>query len=414
LDASVQFSQACDDPFFCVTIGEVHLMRLIELLETSASAALAVQREDGSLPSGNNGPHGHPETPVRNTAHWLVTFAALYRRTGHRDWLDGVRRAAGFLALDSNRPHGFSFHNRHAGKDRCNGLIGAAWVMEALDSAAHALGDDAFLHLAEEVFFLYPFDGERGLWEVVEIDGRVTGFDRTFNHQLWFAATASLLQGPRRSAILQRVERFLTCCDGNLRFLPGGLIYHSIPPLRVARSVGERLRAYRNEIVRIGHLPVLRASRREQQAEVLRKSIGYHTFNLYAFAMLHQQLPQQSLWTSEGFRQAVSYLGDEEFVSALEENRYAYPYNPPGFEVAYALSEFGELADADLLRVSGRWLERQLELTHGPNLGVLGRNNPDPITLTARFYEAVRLPDLLLEQLEVPRLPAAVVSSGAR
>ncbi len=52
------------------------------LLLESARAALSRQRADGSLPPGHNGPYADRETPVRNTAHWLVSFCAGWRRSG--------------------------------------------------------------------------------------------------------------------------------------------------------------------------------------------------------------------------------------------------------------------------------------------------------------------------------------------
>ena len=54
---------------------------LDDSLIEAADASLSRQRDDGSFPPGHNGPYHDPETPVRNTAHYLYLYAALYEKT---------------------------------------------------------------------------------------------------------------------------------------------------------------------------------------------------------------------------------------------------------------------------------------------------------------------------------------------
>jgi hypothetical protein len=388
-------------------------MKLIDLIEAAARTALAEQRQDGSLPAGNNGPHRDPETSVRNTAHWLVIFARLYRWSDGAEWRDVARRAADYLTSPAARPNGYAFHHRdRAGKDRCNGLIGAAWTFEGLVAAAETLADTSFIALAEEVFFQHPFDAAQGLWRVVEVDGRVLGFDATFNHQLWFAATAALTHGPRRDQILAQVGRFLDRCAENLTILPSGLVYHPIPPIRLATTAGARVRTRIKEWIKAAPLPGISGRRRAHRTELLRKSVGYHAFNLHAFGMLKQQLPLHPLWQTERFRRAVGYLESEEFASSLEDNPYGYPYNPPGFEVPFALATLSDLPPDRLLDMATIWVGRQFQRTLDPVSYQLARNNPDPVTLTARLYEAARLPDELLEGIEISSAFMVMVSTA--
>lgn len=377
-------------------------MRLIDLLKAAGEIALAEQRADGSMPPGHNGPHNATETPVRNTGHWLVSFAQLYRWTGEEKWRDAVQRAAGYLTSPAARPHGYTFHHReHPGKDRCNGLIGAAWTFEALVAAADALQDVRFLELAEDVFFQHPFDDARGLWWIVEIDGRVLRFDPTFNHQLWFAAAAALIRGPRRDNVLVRVGRFLDQCGLNVVLLPGGMIYHPIPPIRLATSGWGRIRVRLKEFLKATPIPGISGRVKRTRVDLMIKSIGYHAFNLHAFGMLKSEVPDHPVWEASWLRQAVELLKKRTFVAALEDNPYGYPYNPPGFEVPFALSMLGGLGPAQLLESAGEWIERQLAHTFDPESFQLSRNNPDPRTLTARLYEAARLPDELLAGVDV-------------
>ena len=41
----------------------------------SCKRALKLQNPKGEMPAGHNGPYQDPETPIRNTAHWIVSFA---------------------------------------------------------------------------------------------------------------------------------------------------------------------------------------------------------------------------------------------------------------------------------------------------------------------------------------------------
>ncbi|WP_295101702.1 hypothetical protein [uncultured Candidatus Kuenenia sp.] len=49
-------------------------MLLGDIIVQSGRAALQLQAKDGSFPQGCNGPYHDPETPARNTAHWLITM----------------------------------------------------------------------------------------------------------------------------------------------------------------------------------------------------------------------------------------------------------------------------------------------------------------------------------------------------
>ena len=78
------------------------------------------------------------------------------------------------------------------------------------------------------MFFQHHFNEQYGLWNRLEINGDVLSIDMTFNHQLWFAACASLIDSPRKKEIQGRVVRFLDCLTENLTILNNGLIYHPI------------------------------------------------------------------------------------------------------------------------------------------------------------------------------------------
>ena len=167
---------------------------LSELITKSARAGLALQRADGSFPPGHNGPYQDTETPLRNTGHWLITMAYAARTSGKELFLDSVRKAAEYMLSPEHRPGDATWLQRDkTGKDRCNGLIGPAWTIEALCAGSEALEDEKYATHAANVLSLIPYDESVGMWHTLEIDGSDLGFDPTFNHQLWLAMAASLL-----------------------------------------------------------------------------------------------------------------------------------------------------------------------------------------------------------------------------
>ena len=182
-------------------------MRLNKMILKIAENNSKLQNEDGSFPPGHNGPYHDTETPVRNSGHWLITFSKCYKLTNKSKYKDKVYQLAEYLTTEDARPNGYSFYHRNKkGKDKCNGLIGQAWTFEALTEATKILKDNKYALLAEDIFFQHTFNEECGLWNRLEIDGKILPIDRTFNHQLWFAACASLIKSQKSNEILRRIK----------------------------------------------------------------------------------------------------------------------------------------------------------------------------------------------------------------
>lgn len=347
-------------------------------------AALGLQAADGSFPAGCNGPYADRETPVRNTAHWLITLLALHGRSGEAALREAAARAAGYLLSDAARPMGASFLCRTTPeRDFCNGLIGQAWVFEAMATAAEPLGRPQLRELARELFLRHPFDERTGLWRCLNIDGSYGPVDMTFNHQLWFAASGALIEADSRGEVGGRVVRFLDrALENHLKLDPSGRIAHFVPD--PSRSPARRLLAQA--------LQPLKRLRRKPAA--IHKEIGYHAFNLYAFALLRRQLPHHPLWSSGQLRSALRFVDSPVYEAGLEANRFGYPYNPAGFEVAFAMQCFGE--HGPRRRSAAWWVEQQLRRSYDCERRMLSKNSEDDITLAARLYEATRLDELVL------------------
>src|SRR5690625_349836 len=100
-------------------------MELYDLLLKSTCSAKFTQKDDGSFPSGHNGPYKDSETPVRNTSHWLITLLKAYEITEDNSYLDSAYKALNFIMSAEARPMNATFwHRKNPEKDFANGLIG--------------------------------------------------------------------------------------------------------------------------------------------------------------------------------------------------------------------------------------------------------------------------------------------------
>jgi len=362
---------------------------LHDLLARSAAAALRAQRRDGSFAPGRNGPYADADTPVRNTAHWLLLLSTAHAHGGERRLRDAALRAAAWLASSEARPGSHSFLCRTAaGKDSCNGLVGQAWAIEGLAGAAACLGAEPLSKLAEAVFLRHPFDERAGLWRRVESDGRTLGPDYTLNHQLWFAAAGALLAPLAASDVGARVRAFLDALATSFAVHRDGAVRHAVAAPAAWRSDG-----------RVA-LRLLRARWRERTA-ARERAVGYQAFNLHALALLRMRHPDHAFFASRRFARALRYARSPGFERAAAGNRFAFPYNPTGIEMAQALAVFAPGSRDE----QERWLAEQLRRHWDPATSRLARATPDPETLAARLCQAVRLPDL--------RIPDAVLEVAA-
>lgn len=360
-------------------------VKLSGVIIKSSEAALKIQREDGSFPPGHNGPYHDKETPVRNTAHWIITLLKAFELTGKNKFKGAAIRALQYLTSSEARPNGFTFWCRNKpGKDFCNGLIGQAWVIEALLMGEKYTGRSDLSELAAEVFLLHPFDGKRGLWHKREIEGKILPLDDTFNHQLWFAAVGSMFDGKRYPEIRRQIQIFAERLDINFNIFKSGLIRHLIVPRKPFSWSG---------------LKSIARSFLENQtygkSEDINKAIGYHQFNLYGFGILKGNYKDLPFWRSVKFKRAVEYVQSSEFKEGLVGNKFGFPYNVAGIEVAFSLEMFVRNSKSR----QQEWLGEQFKCNFDFDSSFLSKNTSDSKTLAARFYEATRLSDMIISQV---------------
>lgn len=355
-----------------------------------------LQRFNGVAP-GCNGPWNSRVTPVRLSAHWLNLHAWAYKETTNPSYLDIVQQLADYIVSREARPYGYAFYNLIDHHSPGNGLIGQAWVMEALFTASAVLKEPRYRQVAEELFWQHRFDEQLGLWHVLNLDGTVGEIHSTLNQQVWFAAMGAQLASEEAAA---RVRRFLDNVDAHIHLLKGGLLgMHIRRPRSQAAIRYLLLRSWRHYVRQNLRLIRARLSGRSSTSifSYQSMSIGYHAFTLYGFAMLRQAIADHSLWGSVQLRRAIQWGYSSAHKRAVRQNPFAMGYNPAGFEVPYVLSVFKPLEPLQIEEESLWWLNEQVHRHFNLETGQFDRSTPDAATLTSRAYEATRLPSEWLD-----------------
>lgn len=356
-----------------------------DLVLQAAAAALPSQAGDGSFPAGWNGPYRDPETPVRNTAHWLVLLLRCWEWTGEARWHEAAASALGYLLSPAARPMAASFWcRRKPQKDFCNGLVGQAWALEGLLEAHRLLEDERALARAREVFHAHPFCPRRAAWHCLHVDGHHGRIDPTFNHQLWFAVQAGELADRGDSVAAAALQTFLRRLPHRLLLYPGGLIRHENPWWSQRGTLDWAMAGLRLSKT----LPA--------EARIHAKSVGYHAFNTVALAQLLRWDQTGALRCDRRLRRVFRHLVSPAYRRRIMAAPYGFEYNPPGFELPVSLilaARYG-LADQVVAPATALiipWIE--LQVCHGrdPGTGLFSRGSSDPSTAAARLYEATWL-----------------------
>jgi hypothetical protein len=336
------------------------------------------QFSDGSFAAGHNGSYNDEETPIRNTSHMLYALCDAYQSTGDKKFLRSAERALTYLL---NNEHitcrGFYVCRVSQSKDATNGVIGHAWLIEALLKASTHFGVEA-RKAAEKLWSLHHFDYTVGAWAKPITGNSSASYDHTFNHQLWFAACAAELGGDE---VYRQITCFIEKNVSRIVTYKNGVLYHKTPVgpwfdwLKIDPEMGLRklLGPVKN---------------RGQKAEMYLLSAGYHAFNLYAFAMLAKAGYREVLYKAYDINSLLSCVRNEQFESdLLNLKKIGVRYNPSGVEAAFALKILGDEKDSNMI---SSWLKFQLRETSCDD-GVLVKNSPDKATSAARVYEGLRL-----------------------
>ncbi|TVQ45480.1 MAG: hypothetical protein EA362_08815 [Saprospirales bacterium] len=348
------------------------------ILFKELTTAIAEQSPDGSFPSGQNGPYFDEETPVRNTAHWLFTLAACYEREADARIKAAAENAIDYLLSEKARPMNAAFWIRkNPEKDFCNGVIGQAWVMESLIKAAEVFSREDCYKAAEQVFLLHHFDEQLFIWKRLNVDGSWNSPDPTFNHQLWMGAIAAQLSHTAEAR--EKSKSFFNQIGTKVRLYGDGIIQHVSPVTRLSISIKNPKKVVEGILGQAYY----HLSKRKLRL----KSSGYHAFNLYAFSLYYHQFSDHPFWESRKFRKMLKVTESNRFLKEQIGNKYSYPYNPMGLEMAYVTETF----EPNKKEKIEYWLNKQWEFTGEKGKSIMTRDSADENTARARIYEASRL-----------------------
>ena len=359
-------------------------MTLRDLLLKTADAALDLQESDGSFPAGHNGPWHNVETPVRNTAHWTMTLAKALELTGSERYWNALEKAGEFLFSDARRPDGHSFKifEGTAMYGGSNGLVGQAWVFEALLALYSALDDKRYIELAVVRALSQPWDDTLQVWRTLSVDGKDMGIQWSLNQQIWFAALSKQLANlannetlhARVLAFSDRLPRVTNFWNGFIRMRMHEMYFLSRPNF-FAKLMRSRIRNHK----KLGP-----------------RSQGYIAYSYYPLSLLHKEAPELSVWADQQFlkhfRSSLQFIDDMVFSFELKSNPYAYTYHPTGFEMAFILESFTKVFTSK--HTISSWISKQISQHYDFDSNLMCKNTVDPNTLAARFYEAVRIEDI--------------------
>ena len=346
--------------------------------------------EIGYAVPGHNGPHGHLDTPVRNTAHYLIIYSYLYKTTLNEKYKNLCKKFVEYLLAKQKESDSGAIKCMESNLfDHLNGLIGQAWVIEALIYYYEVFNDNRCLEAAKKIFYSQKYDYEKHVWSRIELDGRNIGIDNAYNHQVWFAACSyKLSEYLNDKKIDSMIQDFLTKgVERDFRIYSDGLLRHTI----ALKSKALRKENFKRTI-KVLLSPLKKQNPRKFDYKYIERA--YHIFDMYGFTILENHYGELPIFSSRRYKKALSLATDINFynknnhaVSADEIfNVYSYSYNSPAFEYAFiAKSHDNYDKKMDMLAFS-----TQIQLMFEKNTRLFSKNNPDIETWNARTYELIR------------------------
>lgn len=367
---------------------DIYLNRIKEISDDKIEEFI----DSGHAVAGNNGSYNNCDTPIRNTAHWLIIYGFLWETYKEKKYLKVVKIFAEYLISEEHYGKLGSIRCRNdKNTDDVNGLIGQAWAIEGLVYASQLLDDEKYYNMAVKIFKSQKFDNEVCIWKIIDTQDVNLGYDYVYNHQLWFAAAGSLILDCKfDKQIHTEVEKFLDNYKQTFVVQPSGLIYHLV-------------NCHTSKIKRIKFLIkmiIVDFSKgiKNQFGTMVYLEEGYHLFNLYGFALLYDRYKGMEIFKSHRFKRSLLYGMNKKTVNKLidkqnrrfdeyEFNKYSYPYNSPAFEYPFISLIFDINRDEEYYK---HLLNNQYKLTYNNIKKMFSENNFDEQTLTARMYELVR------------------------
>ena len=347
----------------------------------------------GYATAGHNGPHGHEDTPVRNTGHYLVIYSYLYKQTGDLKYLAICKKFADYIIKVQQSSKSGAMHCMVSDKfDHLNGLIGQGWTIEALLAYYDVCKDSCLLETAKKIFYSQRYDWDLHLWHRIELDGTDIDIDPTYNHHVWFAACSYCLAELCNDLEIDRMIRdFLTKgAERDFCVHKDGVLCHHV---RANRPVMKA--SHRKTLIKKILTPVRFLNPKKLDPKFM--EYAYHIFDFYGFCILKNKYGNLPLFNSADYKKAearakdVMYLIKHNGVGAYKKrgnpfNPYGFSYNAFAFEYPYVAKVCGW----NNQKVAEEVLAIQKELLLDEQTGLYTKNQPDIETWNAKTYEIIR------------------------
>lgn len=362
------------------------------------------ENNDHSILCGINGPYDDPETKIRNLCHLVIITGIEISKFGLQQYR-GVLESMGEELLVLKGKDGLYNLREKKGKDSCNGVIGHAWVIEALIYLWVILKKETYLNEAVMIAKKHMFHYEIGLWGRPNMNGTDEAIDYTLNHQVWYAASLIELNvWVKDMEFTHQIDSFMKNLNKNLSISKYGKVSHSIYR-RI--NTAKKIKYFIKRNVDIINECLNRKS-------MAYKEEGYHAFNFMALARIYYIIPNYDFFKSVKFNRAIAYMNSDKFLKGLingryeldqslhnlidieeekEVNIYGYPYNVPGFEILYIDAVFKNKISKAICNVC---LEKQIKLTYDVKKGKFAKRCHDKNTINYRIYEYYRFMEVVI------------------
>lgn len=351
-----------------------------------ATAGLLQQKKDGSFPKGVNGPWKTTTTPLRTTAHWSIFFFHAYKKFSIPSYLKAAEKGISYIHAKTNYSKGeiqpYKCLQSSDPVTQVNGLIGQAWVLEALIEDVKSRNNKVSRTILEQFAKKAKLDLHYNLWIVLDFNGNNSKIHSTLNHQVWFNLMlfriANLLQDK------QLKTRCSKAAEAIIRFTR---IKENLPAMKIKVSFSNIL------IHPLRYIPnVTKNFFNLKQEGILRQ--GYATFTILGMLLT---IPYVNLTTKNRIlniaRNGYQQLHELHEKKIIQNNAFCYGYNVFGIEMQ-AIQQLLTQNNCTRDLTSENWMKLQLELNYNNNKNLLCENTVDPETLQARIYETTYLEDI--------------------
>lgn len=348
---------------------------------------------------GHNGPHGHIDTPVRNTAHYLIIYSYLYKKYRENKYKVLCEKFVDYLINMQGQSTSGAIKCMESNKfDHLNGLIGQAWVIEALIYYYEIFNDKRCLQTASKIYHSQKYDRTLHLWRRIELDGADIGIDNAYNHQVWFAACSYKLAKylNDESIDLEITDFLINGSERDFRIYKNGILRHTVN-IKSKTLKKEKIKRY----IKICCTPLKRRNPKKFDYKYIERA--YHIFDMYGFSILEEKYGDLPLFNSDKYKKAISKAVDIVFYNKDNNvlskdatfNVYSYSYNSPAFEYPYV----AKLHNNYNPQMEELAFKTQIMLMYDSKTGLFKQNNPDFETWNAKTYEIIRAAEYMSDKL---------------